>query len=179
MSRIGEWIRLNRLEADLTQSALGDEVGVHGSVVSQWENGHQDPSSESMELLERFFGRTFKGDGARGGDEEAASETDLKRLRDEIGTDIGCIGTFDPEDEGSIPNHPGIYVLYSDHNNQLTSHTMQKLKIRIKAIHEAIRDLSVVERIKFIFCMLIISFVFMAMIVYIIETIKMVVKIFK
>lgn len=123
MSRIGEWIRSNRLEADLTQSALGDEVGVHGSVVSRWENGHQDPSSECMELLERFFGRTFKGDGARGGDEEAASETDLKRLRDEIGTGIECIGTFDPEDEGSIPNHPGIYMLYSGHNNQLTSQT--------------------------------------------------------
>ena len=116
---IGEWVRKNRHETELTQSALGDEVGVTNVTVSNWENGNTTPSSDKMQLLEKVFGESFEEYSSQDDEERLDPDERWKRLKEEVGSEIESIGTFDPKNEQSIPNCAGVYILYSGGNNQL------------------------------------------------------------
>ena len=116
---IGEWVQKNRHETELTQSTLGAEVGVTNVTVSNWENGHTIPSNDKMQLLEKVFGESFEEYSSQGDEERLDPNERWKRLKEEVGSEIECIGTFDPKNEQSIPECAGIYILYSGNNNQL------------------------------------------------------------
>ena len=121
---IGEWVWRNRGEADLSQSELGDKIDVTSATVSNWENGKTTPSYDKMQLLEKMFGESFAEHGLQGDEEreeglDPADHEQWKQLKEEVGSDIRCIGTFDPKNEKNIPDCAGIYILYSGNNNQL------------------------------------------------------------
>lgn len=49
-------VRALRRARDITQSDLGDAVGVGDSTVASWELGSSTPDGEKLPLLARFFG---------------------------------------------------------------------------------------------------------------------------
>ena len=53
---IAEIIKSRRVTLDLTQSALGDLVGVSQGKIGDWERGTQSPSYESIEKLAAALG---------------------------------------------------------------------------------------------------------------------------
>ena len=42
----------------LSQTGLGEKIGVRKGAVSKWERGVEDPSSTNRRLLAKFFGIT-------------------------------------------------------------------------------------------------------------------------
>lgn len=72
MSEIGDYIREKRIEADLTQRELVDEmyevakdagfpcdVDEQGTMVSKWEQGHRTPSAIHRKFLSRALDFTY------------------------------------------------------------------------------------------------------------------------
>jgi len=53
--RIGKFIAKLRREAELTQEALGERLGVTNKTISRWENGNYMPDIEMLQLLSREF----------------------------------------------------------------------------------------------------------------------------
>ncbi|MCF0238527.1 MAG: helix-turn-helix transcriptional regulator [Sphaerochaetaceae bacterium] len=53
--KTGKFIAQLRKEANLTQEALGDKVGVTNKTVSRWENGNYMPDIEILGLLSKEF----------------------------------------------------------------------------------------------------------------------------
>jgi putative transcriptional regulator len=50
--QVGELIRSLRHELGLTQQQLSVELGVVTPTVNRWENGHSQPSSMALKLIE-------------------------------------------------------------------------------------------------------------------------------
>ncbi len=53
--KIGKFIAQLRREADLTQEALGQKLGVTNKTVSRWENGNYMPDIELLKILSELF----------------------------------------------------------------------------------------------------------------------------
>jgi len=54
--RFGDYLRKRREAAKLSQSALGNLVGVHSSVIWKWENQARFPTLGSFALVATAFG---------------------------------------------------------------------------------------------------------------------------
>ena len=53
--KIGQFIAVLRQEKGLTQSALGEKLGVTNKTVSRWECGNYMPDVEMLQLLSKEF----------------------------------------------------------------------------------------------------------------------------
>lgn len=53
--KIGKFIAALRRQADLTQEALGEKIGVTNKTISRWENGNYMPDIEMLQLLAKEF----------------------------------------------------------------------------------------------------------------------------
>jgi len=65
-NKFGNWIKMSRLQAGLTQAAVEKEIDASSGMVSHWENG-KSPSSEYRKKLEKLFepidaGSSFDGE---------------------------------------------------------------------------------------------------------------------
>ncbi len=56
METIGSRVKYARLSARLTQSKLGELIGISGKAISQWESGRTEPTNENLRLVSRFTG---------------------------------------------------------------------------------------------------------------------------
>ena len=56
MIRIGEFLAALRKEKDLTQSQLGEQLGVSNKTVSRWETGTYMPPVEMLQKLGELYG---------------------------------------------------------------------------------------------------------------------------
>jgi transcriptional regulator with XRE-family HTH domain len=65
---VASWLRTARAEAGISQAELGRKVGVEQPTISNWENGANRPSAESIRDLERVLGPQANGstDGSAG-----------------------------------------------------------------------------------------------------------------
>ena len=54
--KIGKFIAELRTEKDLTQTELGEMLGVSYKAVSKWENGTSDPSTSNLFALAKLYG---------------------------------------------------------------------------------------------------------------------------
>ncbi len=57
---IGERIRLYRKKAGLTQEALAEKAGLHGSYISQLERGVKSATLETLECISEGLGIRFE-----------------------------------------------------------------------------------------------------------------------
>ena len=55
MTLIAERLKLLRKEKKLTQTELGEKVGIKQSSYSDWETGKNEPSLEKLIVLADFF----------------------------------------------------------------------------------------------------------------------------
>lgn len=53
--KIGRFIAVLRKEKNLTQSQLGEKIGVTNKTVSRWENGNYLPSVDMLKILSEEF----------------------------------------------------------------------------------------------------------------------------
>jgi transcriptional regulator with XRE-family HTH domain len=56
MKDLGEKIKSLRLEKELTQTALAQELGVSKGIISIWENNINEPKATYIQRLALFFG---------------------------------------------------------------------------------------------------------------------------
>lgn len=56
METIASRVKHARTSAKLTQSKLGELIGISGKAISQWENGKTEPTNENLRLVYRFTG---------------------------------------------------------------------------------------------------------------------------
>lgn len=54
--KIGKFIAKLRRDAELTQEALGEMIGVTNKTISRWENGNYIPDIEMFQILAETFG---------------------------------------------------------------------------------------------------------------------------
>ena len=54
--KIGKFIAKLRRDAELTQEALGEMIGVTNKTISRWENGNYMPDIEMFQILAETFG---------------------------------------------------------------------------------------------------------------------------
>ena len=57
---IGAIIQAARKKAGLTQSALGERIGVSGSMIAQWENNLRTPKSQNLGKIITALGTNWK-----------------------------------------------------------------------------------------------------------------------
>lgn len=55
MKLIAERLKFLRKEKNLTQTELGEKVGIKRNTYSDWENGKTEPSLEKLIVLADFF----------------------------------------------------------------------------------------------------------------------------
>ena len=53
---IGQRIAQKRKEENLSQEALGEQLGVSRQAVSKWENGTSDPTTGNLLALAKLYG---------------------------------------------------------------------------------------------------------------------------
>lgn len=87
VAKIGKHIRELRIQNNMTQMKLADELGVSYQAVSNWERGNSMPDISKLEDLSRIFHCTI--DGLLGASRETETvkkvvrqETDKLRLKD-------------------------------------------------------------------------------------------------
>ena len=56
MKDLGEKIKSLRLEKDLTQTELAQELGVSKGIISIWENNINEPKATYIQRIALFFG---------------------------------------------------------------------------------------------------------------------------
>lgn len=59
---LGQQIKDARIKAGLSQTQLGEAVGVSGSAVYLWESGRGKPNANAKEKLKEMFGVSFDGE---------------------------------------------------------------------------------------------------------------------
>lgn len=62
---LGQSIRLHRKELELTQEQLGQEIGIRGATVSEWERDNSSPLWANIEELVNIIGIDFLLDALR------------------------------------------------------------------------------------------------------------------
>lgn len=88
--KIGEFLTLLRKEKGLTQSQLGEKIGVTNKTISRWENGNYLPSVDMLKVLSDEFGVTIN-EIING---ERIKDIDYKKVADENLGEILSEGSF-------------------------------------------------------------------------------------
>ena len=126
MSKIGDWLEKKLENSEWYGSSLAREMEVTPATVSNWVNGHTNPSPQHMDKLTKNFGPFEEADVRSDGETEVDvgdSDVDAMSLVDEIGGEIMRIGTFNPKTRENVPSSAGIYILYAGGNNQILPKT--------------------------------------------------------
>ena len=53
---LGETIKEHRMQCNMTQEFVAEQLGVSRQAVSKWENGTSDPSTSNLLALAKLFG---------------------------------------------------------------------------------------------------------------------------
>lgn len=75
---LAENLKTLRKEKNLTQSQLGEKLGIPFRTIMNWERGIREPSSQNMVLLERFFnvsGAYLRGETENRNEEKIWNDT--------------------------------------------------------------------------------------------------------
>ena len=56
---IGQFLKEQRKEKNMTQEELGEKVGVTNKTISKWENGNYMPPIDVLMLLTEIYGVTI------------------------------------------------------------------------------------------------------------------------
>jgi ribosome-binding protein aMBF1 (putative translation factor) len=52
---LGDWIRVKRIEKNLTSGHLALKMGIASALVCSWEDGTSQPDERQIEILTNFF----------------------------------------------------------------------------------------------------------------------------
>lgn len=97
----GEWLRKKREEKGWSQLVLAEKSGVSQPQISNLEAERSlNPQARTRERLEKTLGA------------ETPREVVEQAEKEEAVAGIGSLTDFDPYDEESLPDCPGVYVFY-------------------------------------------------------------------
>ena len=51
MKTAGDWLKVKRLEKNLTRSHVAAKMGIATSLISSWESSNRQPDSQQLEIL--------------------------------------------------------------------------------------------------------------------------------
>ena len=82
MQKIGKFLAQLRIEKNLTQDELGEQIGVTNKTVSRWENGNYLPPVEMLQILSEFYdvsiSEILNGERINDNDYKNVSEENIK-----------------------------------------------------------------------------------------------------
>ena len=55
MKTVGDWLKVKRLEKNLTRSHVAAKMGIATSLVCAWENNTKQPDNQQLEVLAYFL----------------------------------------------------------------------------------------------------------------------------